>query len=391
MTRTNKPPRGPKAPAPVIPSSRRPLNALFLLAFLGLAALFAWLMRVETVLNDVPANFQSVVESAAFENGTPLESRYTGVKAIDEAVKFLVAAFLAGSAGWDVGVKAQQAYFLMNWFAVVCAWSVEASRRRNAGRLISFVALFSLLYQVIGGAIIAPLYYATYVFTSAGDAYYFQGREVPSGYARALLPSVVLGYLVPTVALYYVPWSDVKMVQYLTAFWQPSPIYVSALLLLFSFLVPSSSPSAVAKNGDVKYLKRVYLVAGLVSTVTHVSTLYFCLTSDNPQLSLSYVFLPNRASWKDSMALGLHYIFQVDFWGAFGAALFWCWLATYDVLRILGKPGVGDLVKTVLGLAFFTLVAGPGTTIALVCNWREDRLVMIESGIRGTWKKPKVA
>ncbi|KAI0833112.1 hypothetical protein F5Y06DRAFT_182414 [Hypoxylon sp. FL0890] len=391
MAWTNKPPRGPSAPAPVIPSSRRPFNALFLLGFLGLAAVSAWLMRIETVLNDVPVNFQPVVESAAFENGTPLETRYTGIKAVDETVKFLVAAFLAGTAGWDAGAKAQQTYFIMNWFAVVCFWSVEACRRRNTGRLISFVALFSLLYQVIGGAIIAPLYYAAYVYASAGDAYYFQGREVPSSYARALLPATVLGYLVPTVALYYVPLSDVKTVQYLTAFWQPSPIYVSVLLLLFSFLAPSSSPSTGAKNGDVKHLKRVYLIAGLVSAVAHVSTLYSCLTSDNPQLSLSYVFLPNRALWKDSMTLGLHYIFQIDFWCAFGAALFWCWIVVYDILRILGKPGVGDLVKTVLGIGFVTILAGPGTTIAMVCDWREDRLVMIESGVKGTWQKPKAA
>ncbi|KAI0143860.1 hypothetical protein F4776DRAFT_675466 [Hypoxylon sp. NC0597] len=393
MARTKKSPRGPKtsAPSPSTPASRRPLNALFVLAFLGLSAIFTWLMRVETVLNDVPPNFQSVVESAAFENGTPLETRYTGVKPVDEAAAFLVAAFLAGSAGWDAGVKAQQAYFLMNWFAIVCIWSIEASRRRNAGRLISFVALFALLYQVIGAAVIAPLYYALYAFTSAGDEYYFQGREVPSGYARAVLPATVLGYLVPTVALYYVPWGDIKTVQYLTAFWQLSPLYASALLVLLSFFTPSSSSSAVAKNGDVKHLKRVYLVLGLVSAVSHISTLYFCLTSGNPQLSLSYVFLPNRASWKDSMALGLHYIFQIDFFGAFGATLFWCWLVVYDVLRILGKPGVGDLVKTVLGLTFSALVTGPGTTIAMVCSWREDRLVMIESGVKGTWKKPKAA
>lgn len=49
----------------------------------------------------------------------------------------LVTAFLAGTAGWDIGVKAQQAYFLMNWFAVVVMWAVESSRTRNAGRLVS--------------------------------------------------------------------------------------------------------------------------------------------------------------------------------------------------------------------------------------------------------------
>ncbi|KAI1462589.1 hypothetical protein F4805DRAFT_2388 [Annulohypoxylon moriforme] len=366
------------------PTTQRPLNILFLLAFSSLAGLFTYLMRVDTVLNEVPSNFQSVVESSTLENGTPLVTHYTGVKAIDELAKFLVTAFIAGTAGWDVGVKAQQSYFLMNWFAVVCVWTVESSRRRNAGRLVSFAALFGLLYQIIGAAVIAPVYYAAYVFTSRGDAYHLQGREVPIGYARALFPAAVLGYLVPTVALYYGAW-DIQTVQFLTAFWQPSPILVSALLLIFSFITSSST---TAKNGDVKYLKLVYLLAGFVSSVSHFSTIYLSLTSDNPQLSLSYIFLPNRETWKDSMALGLHYIFQVDFFGAFGSTLFWSWLVTYDTLRVQGRSSVSSLVQAVFGIGITTLVAGPGTAIMMVSNWRENMLAAVESG---NGKKPKAA
>ncbi|KAI1463889.1 uncharacterized protein F4812DRAFT_444839 [Daldinia caldariorum] len=393
MART-KPPRGtPSQPAAVVPppkTQRRPLNGLFALSFAGLSALSAWLMRVETVVQGVPVNFQSVVEARRFGNGTPLETRFTGVGPVDEVLAFLVVAFLEGSARWDPGVHAQQAYFLLQWFAVVCVWGVEASRRRNAWKAVSFIGFTAFLYQLTGAAVIAPLYYLAYVVTSRDDAYFFQGRELSAGRAVSLLPAVIIGYLIPTVAVYY-PWDDAKRAQYLTALWQPAPIIVSVLISVFSFLVPSSSPTAVAKNGDVKHLKRVYLTAGLVAAIAHVGLLYTCLTSDDPRLSLSYVFLPNRATWKDSMGLGLHYIFQVDFLGAFGSTLFWCWLVTYDVLRILGKPTATDLIKAVLGIAFATVVAGPGTTIILVWNWVEDRLVMIENGVKGTWEKPKAA
>ncbi|KAI1211658.1 uncharacterized protein F4807DRAFT_418603 [Annulohypoxylon truncatum] len=378
-----------KAAPPPSLTGRRPLNAIFVLAFGALAALSTYLMRVDPALHDVPANFLPVVESATLENGAPLVTRYTGVGAVDELAKFLVAAFVAGTAGWDAGVKAQQAYFLMNWFAVVCVWAVESSRRRNVGRLVSFAALFGLLYQIMGAAVIAPVYYAAYVFTSGGDAYNFRDREVPIGYARAILPAAVLGYLVPTVALYYGSW-DIETVQYLTAFWQPSPLYVSALLVLLAFLIsPSLNANPTSKNGDVKHLKLVYLLAGLVSSASHLSTIYLSLTSDNPQLSLSYIFLPNKALWKDSMALGLHYIFQIDVLGAFGSALFWCWLITYDVLRIEGRSSASSLIQAVLGIGITTLVAGPGTAIAIVCNWREDRLVMIEKSVERIGRKPK--
>ncbi|KAI1778166.1 hypothetical protein F4818DRAFT_405086 [Hypoxylon cercidicola] len=375
-----------------VSSARRPFNALFLFIFLAFTAAFIWLMRVDTALNDVPVDFLSAVESGRFGNGTPLESRYTGIKPIDDAAKFLVAAFLSGTAGWDAGARMQQAYFLMNWFAVVCVWIIEASRRRNAGKLLSFVTLHSLIYQFVGAGIVAPLYCALYVLTSTGDAYHYQGREVPIGYARALLPSALLGYLAPTVALYYIPWDDIKMVQYMTAFWQPFPLLVCVPLLVFSVFMSSTPSAANVKDGDVKHLKRVYLVTGLVATVAHVYTIYTCVTSSDPQLSLSYVFLPNKHIWKDNMAVGLHYVFQWDFWGAYGASLVWCWVVVYDVLRLLiDKPSTVQLFQMVLGIGFVTLVAGPGTAIVTVWNWREDRLVMIENGVKGTWKKPKAA
>ncbi|KAI8960994.1 hypothetical protein F5Y11DRAFT_328080 [Daldinia sp. FL1419] len=388
MARTKQSPRGPPQAAP--PPTQRPLNGLFVLAFAGLTAVCAYLMRIETVAEGVPVNFHTVLDTGVFANGTPVETEYTGIRAVDEVAKFLVIAFLEGTANWDVGVHAQQTYFLLQWFAVVCVWAVEASRRRNAWKAVSFIGFAAFLYQLIGAAVIAPLYYLVFVFTSREDSYFFQGRELSAGHAVSLLPAIVIGYLAPTIAMCY-PWNDVKTAQYLTAFWQPAPVFVSVLISIFSFLVPSSSPTAVAKNGDVKHLKRAYLLVGLVTTVVHIGTLYTCLTSDDPRLSLSYIFLPNRSTWKDSMGLGLHYIFQVDFFGAFGSTLFWCWVAVYDVLRILGKPTAVDLIKTTLGIAFVTIAAGPGTAIISVWNWREDRLVMIESGVKGTWKKPKAA
>ncbi|KAI0853236.1 hypothetical protein F5Y00DRAFT_225822 [Daldinia vernicosa] len=388
MVRTNLPPRGPSKPV-VVPQTRRPLTGLFALAFAGLSVLFTWLMRVETIVNGVPPNFDVVVLGGRFDNGILVEDSYTGIKVVDELARYLVIAFLEGTARWDVGAYTLQEYFLFEWVAVVCVWGVEASRRRNAWTAVSFIGITSFLYQVLGAAVIAPLYYLAYVVTSRRDGYYFQGRELSAGHAASLLPAIIIGYLIPTVAMYHL-WTDVKTVQYLTAFWQPAPIYAIVLVPIFSFL-GSSSPTSVAKNGDVKHLKRVYLIVGLVTTVAHVGTLYACLTSNDPRLSLSYVFLPNRTTWKDSMGLGLHYIFQIDFIGAFGSTLFWCWLAVYDVLRILSKPTTMDLIKTALGIVFVTLVAGPGTAIVSVWNWREDRLVMIESGVKGTWKKSKAA
>ncbi|KAI2606494.1 uncharacterized protein GGS25DRAFT_501520 [Hypoxylon fragiforme] len=175
---------------------------------------------------------------------------------------------------------------------------------------------------------------------------------------RAQQVYFLLGYPVPSVALYYGPRVDVETAQWLTALWQVSPILVSPLLLVFSFFAsPSMSASSKAappkKNAAVKHLKRLYLITGLISAAVHLGTLYVWFTSagTNPQLSLSHTFLPNRQTWKDSMVLGMHYIFQWDLIGTQVMMLAWAWLAVMDVLRVLridGKSNMSDYVKAVL-------------------------------------------
>ncbi|RYP23211.1 hypothetical protein DL767_008894 [Monosporascus sp. MG133] len=414
----------PKLPpaSPSLASSRnRPFNTLIALAFWAIAAAALWLMRVEPALNDVPAGFMQQLERGVLEDGsTPLRTRYTGVAGLDAALAGLVAAFVAGPAGFDAGVRAQQMHcqqfadprmsraVLISFFAVVAVWAVEASRRRSAGRAMVWTPLFGFLYQTVGGAVVVPLFYVAYVAASRDDdAYHRSGRELRPGYARALLPATVLGYLVPTLAMFaHGYWGrNLHVTQALIAFWQPAPLLVDALLAVFASVLPWFPPSSASsssltpvsrasarappKNGDVPHLKRLYLVAGLVSVAAHVGTLYACLSSSDPRLSLRHVFVPDRSTWRDGPTPGLHWIFQWDWWGIVASSLLWCWVVVADALRLLhGRENVAAsrLVGVAVGIVALALVAGPGTAIAAVWSWREDKLVMIEEG-----RRPKVA
>jgi hypothetical protein len=117
--------------------SQRPFNLVVALVFALFAAAGTWFMRVQTAIEGIPVDFVVPVETGFFENGTPLRKTYIGVEAFDIAMSYLVAAFLSGPAGWDEGIRLQQIHFLVNFFAIVCIWNVEACRKRNAGRLIS--------------------------------------------------------------------------------------------------------------------------------------------------------------------------------------------------------------------------------------------------------------
>ncbi|KAI0430703.1 hypothetical protein F5Y09DRAFT_222338 [Xylaria sp. FL1042] len=380
----------------------RPYNALYVLIFAVSAAVAAWLMRIETGIKGVPVNFVEQVEARTYPNGMPMRTHYTGIEAVDSGLLFLVAAFVAGPLGWDDGVRLQQLHFLVQFFGVIAVWNIEACRARHAWKIVSFTGLFVLFYQTIAGAAIIPLYYLAHVLLSASDAYYITGRKVSLPYARGLLFSIAIGYLLPTLAM-YVPGLSTSTTQFLVFLWQPSPAFVNILLFASSLLLSnssssgggSSSSSKSAKGSpDVQHLKRAYATAALICGLNNLATLYVCATSgtSNPQLSFSYVFLPQRASWMESTTSGLHYIFQIDWWGCFVPTLLWAWIAVSDVHRLLlGGAGVAQLLKWAVYIVGLTLVLGPGGMLAVVWSWREDRLVMIESGVRGTLQKPKTA
>ncbi|KAI1438415.1 hypothetical protein GGR50DRAFT_429559 [Xylaria sp. CBS 124048] len=403
MTRTEK--AKATAVAVTVPQAFRPHNALFMLIFALASAYAAWAMRIETAIKGIPVGFVEQVESKVLPDGTPMRTHYTGIEAVDSGLLFLVAAFIAGPLGWDEGVRLQQMHFLVQFFAIVAVWNVEACRARHSWKIVSYTGLFVLLYQTIAGAAIIPLYYLFHTLTSKSDAYFAQGRNVSLPNAKGLLLSVTLGYLVPTLAL-YIPGLSPSTAQLLTFLWQPSPGFVNLLMFVSSFIfsdtdtdtdTDAASKRVVKTPQDVKHLKRVYAVAGIVCAINHFMTMYVCATSSsNPRLGFAYVFLPNRATWMQSTTAGLHYIFQIDWWGCFLPTLLWCWIAVYDIHRVMGNAGAGagagassigtaQFVQWAVYIIVLAIVLGPGATLAVVWNWREDRLVMIESGVT----KPK--
>lgn len=121
----------------VVPGTTRPYNALFVAIFAVASVAAGWLMRVETGIKGIPVDFVEQVQARTYANGMPMRTRYTGIEAVDSAMLFLVAAFAAGPLVWDEGVRLHQLHFLVQFFAVIAVWNVEACRARNSWRLIS--------------------------------------------------------------------------------------------------------------------------------------------------------------------------------------------------------------------------------------------------------------
>ncbi|KAH6652007.1 hypothetical protein BKA67DRAFT_660778 [Truncatella angustata] len=361
--------------------STRPFNSLVISIFALFSFAGFYFMRIESAIHGVPINFEKICTEGRWEDGTLIKQTYTGIKAVDFLFTWLVPAFLTGPAGWDEGIRLQQIHFLVNFFAVLSIINIEAVRQRNNGRIISYTAIWAVLYQTVAGAAIVPLYHLAFTLASKKKTYLSSGREVSLGYAKSLLPALAVGYLVPTIAM-YLPWGDLNITQNLTALWQPAPAFPNLLLLVLAPVLASSSRSS-SRTSDVKHLKRIYVAAGIVSTFTQWATLYLFFTSTNPKLSFKYVFVPNKNIWKENTALGLHYIFLWDFWIIYASSLVWCWVVVVDYLRyVRGKVTPIQMLLAAVNIVGVALVAGPGTAMALVWNKRENLLVEIETGDR---------
>lgn len=232
--------------------------------------------------------------------------------------------------------------------------------------------MWALFYQLIGGAIIIPIYYLAYMRESAQPDYWSPAsRRIPTSYAKALLPSLVIGYLLPTI-LMYLPFQDINITQGLVALWQPSPLIVNLLLFFSASFGQESVTSKEPVSGPpnhMKYVNRLYFTCFAVTTIAHVGTILLCLSSSDSQMSLTQTLGRVPVGDRTSMSGALHYVFQADFWILFTAALTGAFLTLWDLRRI-GQIDL-SMSKTVVAMAVGVVCVGPAATILGVWYVRE--------------------
>lgn len=190
-----------------------------------------------------------------------------------------------------------------------------------------------------------------------------------SVYHKALVPALLLGYLLPTVAM-YAPFPDKGYFtrQGLIAVWQVCPILVNVLLAIFSALYSRLSASK-AGFANITFL---YAVSAITAAAAHFHLLYTCFLDANP-LSLLKVLWPRSEMLEGRATDTLHYVFNVDYLIIFGSSLLLA-IATVDIAsRIRNvKTGLFTLTTGVIGSSMFV---GPAATIALFWWWRESLML----------------
>ncbi len=227
------------------------------------------------------------------------------------------------------------------------------------------------------------------MYTSSRKDYWSPAsRALSLPYAQALLPSLIVGYLIPTI-LIYLPYENVFVTQGYAALWQPVPIYVNTLLFVLAQIYSigqskskTTSPETEKNTDDVKYLKRVCVFSFIVGALTHWAAVAICFFSSDPNLSFMHAFWPNKEFFLGQvtgikLSQGLLYIYQVDFWIIFASWLIWTSLVILDTNRATSKSFMPP-VKALAVMALDTILFGPAATIAATWHSREGTLAQIQ-------------
>jgi hypothetical protein len=356
--------------------------AYFLLAWLGHRQLWA-AGKVNGTWGLVGQAMQSKSIPLAGGLEAPLRQVYTGLRPLDLILQTLVTFFLPVLADTSSpAAPLQTLYFLASMVPIIAIFTVEGSRPRNKWTLVALPSLWAVLYQLRGIGMIAPLYFATSTFISSGIGYYTpSSRTLPESTARAILPAIALGFIVPTALLFFPLADELNMRQIFIALWQPAPVYVAILTHIFSRIIRSLSSSTPAKTGtpaadsnsnrDIPHLQTLYVVAGGISACFHLALVlsWFALGTE----SVAKAFIPfDSFVQATTLADGIAVFFQNDFLLVAAATLLWCLASVWDLHRV----GISNVSWRVAlpALVLGSLAIGPGATVAAVCYWREGAL-----------------
>lgn len=234
--------------------------------------------------------------------------------------------------------------------------------------------------QWAGVGIYMPIYYAVFTLLSDKEPYWWPlNREVPIASAHALLPANIIGYVIPTI-LMFVPWKNAEATQIFEALWQPAPMFVPLLTVLFALVWSRRNPDQMAAGpkqatkpyADVPLLKRIYLITGAMGFVLHLYVVCKLLASSDPTFNLRTVFIPDFTPQPKALGEGLRALFMADFWGFYIASYVWCCAAVWDLKRV-GRTTV-NVGKSSAAVLLANIVLGPGCAMSAVWYWREDAM-----------------
>ncbi|GJE93616.1 hypothetical protein PsYK624_097760 [Phanerochaete sordida] len=358
--------------------------AALLLAATSLAGV-QLMFRSDSSLSAMLPMLTEAKKTGRMPDGAPIRTHYTGNALADDTLTGLVTFFTFLVDGKDPASHRFALWFLPQLAPLLVHMYWEAGRRRSPFARIPTV--FALAMQLFTGGITLPLYFALSLLTSSPVPQRPRGDAI--GRARALLPAVALGFLVPSAALFLAGARlplDTK--QLLAAAWQPFPLWVALAYNALRLLFPGARSAAGADattRAALRWVRRAYTGAGALCALAHLGVLLAVARSARPADELLRVFVPHAllprlrgAPLPDAAAerLATRQLFQYD-WLCItaGALVFFGWSHAATARPGRREMGVGGWAARVGVLA---VLGGPGAALAWAGYAREERVFALQ-------------
>ncbi|KAH8661730.1 FAD binding domain-containing protein [Ilyonectria robusta] len=304
--------------------------------------------------------------------GDTLKKTFTGIPQVDARLSGLVWGFSQSITGPDPNTRLQCVYFIVSMLPAVYIWTLEAYRNGNTRSPVSWPSVFTIA-QLVGIGKIAPLYFLITLWTSSGSIYTRPtGRPIPSLVAKALLPALCIGYVLPT-ALMLIQYGDSVAQQNAIAFWQASTLYVPVLTWtsyrIFQQVAPTKSLDwELFENKDLPYLQAGYAFTFFTCAITHICTLVYAYNS--PTVSLSKAIFSHLTFASFDFGDDIIKFWKWDMFLYLVTVVIWCFYSVYE-LRRLGYVSTRTVLVAGATALAAQVVVGPAATYAGLWYWRE--------------------
>ncbi|KAJ8607097.1 hypothetical protein MRB53_040533 [Persea americana] len=239
--------------------------------------------------------------------------------------------------------------------AVLTVIGVISANRSSAGPIVRWgTTFFFLVMQAIGGGVALPIYFCFIVYNGSQSA---RASFVPSGWARSLLPAIMVGYFLPCVTMLLPTLFTQRQQDVGLAIWQAFPAYVSLIAAILAVIFTGSGLVAMSTSDAMVSTTLIISTMDfmvLASIIGHVYAIYIAysdgmtLASFIPEVNLT---TPEHVS---------HAFLTFDFL----ACMIALWtLIFYDTTRFAGV-GKTSITVSVLISVLGTVVLGPGGAAA---------------------------
>ncbi|KAH6844704.1 hypothetical protein B0I37DRAFT_433233 [Chaetomium sp. MPI-CAGE-AT-0009] len=312
-----------------------------------------------SVLNGSATDLVLAAWTGKLNDGSPLKTSYTGLPFLDIPIAVLVAFFCPGTNGHDEGFQlfVVEAF---SAFAVGFVWlHVESTRPGQKPKWITRPALWAVLWQLFGAAMILPLYFGIHLKWASREPLQ---KVTDVDRARALTPGFLLGVVVPTAIVMAPTWvpRSAEVHQTIVAVFMLSPFWVSGITI-------AATKASAWFSGFSSSPRR---------NKTHLYVMYRVSFPANPEVvNLTRMYLPlppnGPIGVTDNITSGSWLFLQFDHIFISLSSLSWA-LLLLEKTPLQAQFGRGGLVSVLLVSA---LLIGPGATVSMALYFREGYLV----------------